>query len=214
MSFIPGANVGPYRIVEQAERNGVATTYTAYQPSLGRYVTLVVVPTIDRDDMSLQRQYQLQLERVLHLRHPNILTVIDSGEHLGVPFVVTETLEAEPLVERLGAPWPLTEVVRVLRPIAAALDYAHGQGVVHGDVRSSAVLLTPDGTPVLSGFGLMTRPLAVPAGSPSGGSGLSSLEEVAQAQPADRRGLALVAYEMLTGRSTDVEAADFERPLL
>ena len=51
MSFIPGANVGPYRIVEQAERNGVATTYTAYQPSLGRYVSVVVVPAIDRDDV-------------------------------------------------------------------------------------------------------------------------------------------------------------------
>ena len=217
MSFIPGANVGSYRIVEQAERNGVATTYTAYQPSLGRYVTLVVVPAIDRDDVSLQRQYQRQLERVVNLRHPNILAVIDSGEHLGVPFVVTEMIEAEPLVDRLGAPWPLAEVVRVLHPIAAALDYAHGQGVVHGDVRASAVLLTPDGTPILSGFGLMTRPLAVPAGSLSGDlgrGGLSSLEEVAQAQPADRRGLALVAYEMLTGRSTDFEAADFERPLL
>src|SRR5688500_13438070 len=171
MSFIPGANVGPYRIVEQAERNGVATTYTAYQPSLGRYVTLVVVPTIDRDDMSLQRQYQRQLERVLNLRHPNILTVIDSGEHLGVPFVVTEMIEAERLADRVGAPWTLTEVTRVLRPIASALDYAHGLGVVHGDVRPASVVLTPDGTPLLSGFGLMARPLAVPAGSAIGESG-------------------------------------------
>src|SRR6185436_11119113 len=71
----------------------------------------------------------------------------------------------EPLSDRLGAPWPLTEVIRVLRPIATALDYAHGLGVVHGDVRASSVLLTPDGTPILSGFGLMTRPLAVPAGT-------------------------------------------------
>ena len=211
MSFIPGANVGPYRIVEQAERSGVATTYTAYQPSLGRYVTLVVVPAIDGDDSALLRQYQRQLELVLSLRHPNILTVIDHGEHLGVPFVVTETMEAEPLSDRLGAPWPLAEVVRVLRPIAAALDYAHGLGVVHGDVRPSSVLLTPDGTPILAGFGLMTRPLAAPrrrAGADR------RLEDVALAQPADRRGLALIAYEMLTGRTTDVDTADFERPLL
>jgi len=215
MSFIPGANVGPYRIVEQAERSGVTTTYTAYQPSLGRYVTVVVVPAIDRDDVSLLRQYQRQLELVLSLRHPNVLTVIDNGEHLGVPFVVTEMIEAEPLADRLGAPWPLTEVVRVLRPIAAALDYAHGLGIVHGDVRPSSVLLTPDGTSILSGFGQLTRPLAVPAGSSVGEPGRhapSASAEVAQA--ADRRGLALIAYEMLTGRTTDVEAADFERPLL
>jgi len=210
MSFIPGATVGPYRVVEQAERNGVATTYTAYQPSLGRYVTLVVVPAIDRDDVALLRQYQRQLDLVLSLRHPNILTVIDHGEHLGVPFVVTKTIEAELLSDRVGAPWPLAEAVRVLCPIAAALDYAHGLGIVHGDVRPSSVLLTPDGTPILAGFGLMTRPLAVSVG----GGGESSMEGVAQAQPADRRGLALIAHEMLTGRSTDVDATDFERPLL
>jgi len=217
MSFIPGANVGPYRIVEQAERNGVATTYTAYQPSVGRYVSLVVVSAIDREDDSLFRQYQRQLELVLSLRHPNILTVIDTGEHLGVPFVVTEMIEAESLADRLGAPWPLAEVVRVLRPIAVALDYAHSLGIVHSDIRSSSVLLTPDGTPMLSGFGLMTRPLAVPVGVPAGdlsGRPSSPLEEVTQAQPADRRGLALVAYEMLTGRTTDVESAELTRPLL
>jgi serine/threonine protein kinase len=216
MSFIPGANVGPYRIVEQAERSGVATTYTAYQPSLGRYVSLVVAPAIDRDDVELLRQYRRQLELVLTLRHPNLLTVIDHGEHLDVPFVVTETVEAEPLAERLGAPWPPNEVVRVLRPIAAALDYAHGLGVVHGDVRSPSVLLTPDGTPILSGFGLLTRPLAVPAGSSLGEAARHASfmsEEVERAQPADRRGLALIAYEMLTGRTIDVDAADFERPL-
>src|SRR4051812_22772422 len=140
MSFIPGANVGPYRIVEQAERNGVATTYTAYQPSLGRYVNVIVVPSIDHDDLSLVRQYQRQIELVSGLHHPNILSVLDHGEHLGTPFVVTELVEAEPLSERLGAPWPLAEVTRVMKPIAAALDYAHQQGVVHGDVRASTVL--------------------------------------------------------------------------
>src|SRR3954471_23704417 len=73
MSFIPGANVGPYRIVEQAERNGVATTYTAYQPSLGRHVSMVVMPSIDPDDLSQIRQLQRQVDLAIGLRHPNIL---------------------------------------------------------------------------------------------------------------------------------------------
>ncbi len=86
MSFIPGANVGPYRIVEQAERNGLATTYTAYQPAQGRYVSVVAIPNIPRDDVPLLRQRQRQLELITSLRHPNILTVHDHGEHLGVAF--------------------------------------------------------------------------------------------------------------------------------
>jgi len=92
MSFIPGANVGQYRIVEQAERSGVATTYTAYQPTIGRYVAISVVPSIDRDDVSLQRQYQRQMSLIAEFRNPNVLTVLDHGEHLGVPFIVTELM--------------------------------------------------------------------------------------------------------------------------
>jgi serine/threonine-protein kinase len=216
MSFIPGANVGPYRIVEQAERNGVATTYTAYQPSLGRYVSVVVVPSIDPDDLPSMRQYQRQVELAVGLRHTNILSVLDHGEHLGVPFVVTELVDAEPLAERIGAPWPLAEVTRVLRPIAAALDYAHQQGAVHGDVRPSMVLLTPDGTPILSGFGQVTRRVAAPSGIATGELGrrtASVAEDAAQTQQADRRGLALIAYEMLTGRSVDADTTDLDRPL-
>ncbi|MCC7372059.1 MAG: serine/threonine protein kinase [Chloroflexi bacterium] len=217
MSFIPGANVGPYRIVEQAERNGVATTYTAYQPTKGRYVSVIVVSTIDQDDVPLQRQYQRQIELVLSLRHPNILTVIDRGEHMGVSFIVTELVESEPLADRLGAPWPLAEVVRILKPIATALDFAHGYGVVHGDLQPAMVMLTPDGTPILSGFGLSTRRFSEADGEPTAlqpGQRTPSISaETVRAQAADRRGLALIAFEMLTGRAMQVESADFGRPL-
>jgi hypothetical protein len=216
MSFIPGANVGQYRIVEQAERNGVATTYTAYQPTLGRYVAISVVPSIDRDDASLQRQYQRQIALIAEFRNPNVLTVLDHGEHLGVSYTVTELIEAEPLAERLGAPWPLSEVVRVVRPIAAALDAAHAQGIVHGDVRPSTVLVMPDGTPILAGLGLSTRPFGAPAGTPDGEPGRRTpavAEETARAQQGDRRGLALIAFEMLTGRTMDVDGADIDEPL-
>src|SRR5262249_1448818 len=136
--------------------------------------------------------------------------------HLGVPFAVTELVDAEPLAERLGAPWPLTEVTRIMRPVAAALDYAHQQGAVHGDLRSSMILLMPDGTPILSGFGQITRRLTAPSGVASGEPGRrtpSLADDIARAQQVDRRGLALVAYEMLTGRTIDVDAADLDRPL-
>lgn len=216
MSFIPGANVGPYRIVDQAERTGVATSYTAYQPSLGRYVSVIAVPTIPEDDLALQRQQQRQIDLVLSLRHPNILTVLDHGDHMGVGFIVTELLEAEPLSERLGAPWPLNEVVRVIRPVAAALDFAHRQGIVHGDVRPRTVLMTPDGTPILAGFGQTVRRFTTPLGDPEREPGRltgSVTDEIERAQQADRRGLALIAFEMLTGRTMQVEAADLDRPL-
>ena len=74
MSFIPGANVGPYRIVEQAERNGVATTYTAYQPSLGRYVAVVVVPELIFRGWRrlLHNQRALYVKRLL-LVEPNVI---------------------------------------------------------------------------------------------------------------------------------------------
>ena len=177
-----------------------------------------MAPTIDRDDVALQRQYQRQIELDLSLRHPNILTVLDNGEHLGVPFIVTELLEAEPLSERLGAPWPLVEVVRVLKPFAAALDFAHDYGVVHGEMRPSLVVLTPDGTPILAGFGQSIRRFSDAEGvptTPEPGRRTTSVSvslEIARAQASDRRGLALIAYEMLTGRTVDVDTGDREEP--
>jgi eukaryotic-like serine/threonine-protein kinase len=80
--------------------------------------------------------------------------VFDYGDDNGLSYIVTEFVDGGTLADQLGNPLPVDFAVRMLRPIASALDYAHALGVVHRDIKPSNILLWRDGTPTLSDFGL------------------------------------------------------------
>ncbi len=207
MSTGPGSNLGPYRILEQIGRGGMATVYRAYQPALQRYVAIKVLPEFFAQEPGFRERFQQEATAIARLRHPNILAVFDAGEDNGVAYIVNELVDGGTLAERLGRPLPLEDTVRVLAPVAAALDYAHGRGVLHRDVKPSNILLTGDGTPILGDFGLAkiigTLPRLTHTGQTVGTPEYMAPEQAAgePAGPAaDRYALAVVAYEMLTGR--------------
>ena len=87
------------------------------------------------------------------LEHPNILSVFDYGEHDGQAYIVYRYVPGGELRDLLGQPLPLSDVIRLLRPIAAALDFAHAHGVIHRDIKPSNILLTDDHTPIVADFG-------------------------------------------------------------
>ena len=207
MTLIPGQTIGPYRVVEQIGRGGMATVYKAHQPALDRFVALKVLPAHLAEDPGFRERFRAEAVTIAQLRHPNILHVFDYGAEEGLHYLVTEFVDAGTLADRIGTPLSPDYVTGVLRPIAAALDYAHGHGVVHRDVKPSNVLLEQDGTPVLSDFGLarmlmsalprLTRTGAV-VGTPEYMAPEQAVGEEAGA-PADRYALAVIAYELLTG---------------
>ncbi len=154
MTLIPGADIGPYRVVEQIGPGGMATVYKAYQPSLARYVAIKVLPAFFAEQPGFSERFQQEAIAVAKLRHPNILQVFDYGTHEGVSYIVSEFVDGGTLAEQVGKPLPIEYVVKVLGPIAGALDYAHTRDVLHRDIKPSNILLARDGTPVLSDFGL------------------------------------------------------------
>ncbi len=210
--------LGSYRLLEQVGQGGMATVYRAIQPGLDREVAVKVLPAILASQESRER-FRREARTVAHLRHPNVVTVFDYGEDESVPYLVCEFVDGGTLASRLAAPLPLHEVVSLLRPVADALDYAHHHSVLHRDVKPSNILLTAEGVPVLADFGVakMLGRVATPA---EGGTStfLNTLTEPgtlqgtpaymapehATGQPvgeaADLYSLAVVAYEMLTGR--------------
>jgi len=207
MSVPEGAHLGPYRIVERIGQGGMATVYRAYHPGLDRFVAIKVLPEFFAEDESYRERFQLEAQSVAGLRHPNILSAFDFGESAGLPYLVMELVEAGTLADRLGSQIELQEVVRLLRPIASALDYAHAHGVLHRDIKPSNILIRKDGTPVLADFGLAklahsARKLTA-SGVVFGTPEYMSPEQVA-GEPlgpgADQYSLGVVAYEMLTGR--------------
>lgn len=155
MSFSNGENVGPYRIVEQLGSGGMATVFKAYHANLDRYVAIKVLHPAFKQDPNFLSRFQREARIVAKLQHPAIVPVYDFNEHDGQPYLVMRFIEGETLKARLSkGDLPLPEVVRVLHPVGEALQYAHGQGVLHRDVKPSNVLLTPDGQVFLADFGL------------------------------------------------------------
>jgi putative two-component system response regulator len=206
MSVAEGTFVGPYRIVDRIGRGGMATVYRAHHPALDRFVAIKVLPEFFAEDESYRERFQLEAQSVARLNHPNILSAFDFGQDRGVPYLVMELVEGGTLADRMGLPMELQQVVRLLRPIAGALDYAHANGVLHRDIKPSNILIRRDGTPVLADFGLAKLADSVRKLTATGvvfGTPEYMSPEQAVGEPlgptADQYALSAVAYEMLTG---------------
>ena len=207
MKLGPGVQVGPYQIVEQVGRGGMATVFKAYQPALERMVALKVLPEVLAEDPQFRERFRREAVAIAKLRHPSILTVYDHGEIEDQLYIVTEFVEGGTLAAELGKPLGVQRTTEVLASIASALDYAHKQGVLHRDVKPSNILINREGAAVLGDFGLarmmaptgerLTR-IDMVVGTPE----YMSPEQCAgkDSGPAsDQYSLGVVAFEALTG---------------
>src|SRR5712692_2052672 len=207
MSLPAGFALGQYRIVARIGRGGMATVYKAHHSALDRNVAIKVLPDFFAEDEVYRERFLQEARSVARLKHPNILNVFDFGQEHGITYLVLELVEGGTLAERIGRPMDLQEVVRILRPIASALDHAHAQGVLHRDIKPSNILIHRDGTPVLGDFGLAKMAGSVRRLTASG-TVIGTPEYMSPEQSAgdpigpasDQYSLAVVAYEMLTGR--------------
>jgi putative two-component system response regulator len=185
----------------------MGSVYKAYHPALDRFVAIKVLPEDLAEEPGFLDRFRLEATSVARLKHPNILSVFDFGEEAGMPYLVLELVHGGTLEDRLLGPMDLQATIRLLGPIASALDYAHSEGVVHRDIKPSNILLHRNGTPTLADFGLAKiadvalkltdtgRVMGTPEYmSPEQAIG----EDIGPAS--DRYSLAVVAYEMLTGR--------------
>jgi len=155
MPIAVGDTVGPYRIIEQLGQGGMATVFKAYHAALDRYVAIKVIHPAFKADTTFLARFQREARVVARLDYPGIVPVYDFAEQDGAPYLVMKFIAGETLKARLDrAPLSTAEALRVIEAVGAALSYAHGQGVLHRDVKPSNIMLGADGTVYLTDFGL------------------------------------------------------------
>ncbi|MCX5067965.1 serine/threonine protein kinase [Micromonospora lupini] len=153
---------GRYRLLERLGSGGMSAVHRAYDEVLERDVAVKVLVA---SDTNARQRIRAEAKAAARLSHPHVTSVYDFGEStvdgVQVPFVVLELLNGVTLEQRLAAgPLPPRAGLRVCAEVAAALEAAHAQGLVHRDVKPSNVMLTPTGAKVLD-FGI-----AAAAGDP------------------------------------------------
>jgi hypothetical protein len=204
-----GREVGRYLVGDVIGRGGFAVVHRAVDTVLERTVALKVLDPAAQRDPTIGRRFALEGRAAASLDHPAIVPVYDAGDHDGVLWMAMRLVDGRPLDQLLAAGRRLgpDEVVAVIERIGAALDHAHGRGVVHRDVKPSNLLLEHDDPhrAHLADFGIAAT--ARSAGRYTAGFlGTAAYMAPEQARPsdvgppADRYSLACVAYEMVAGR--------------
>ena len=206
MPIVPGTKLGPYEVQDFIGQGAMGTVYRAYHAQLERTGAVKVMQAISPDRDAVSR-FRHEAQAIARMRHPNVLNVFDFGEYEGTPYMIVEYVPGGSLAGRMSqGPLDRATALRFLRGIAAGLDYAHAQGIVHRDVKPANVLLERDETPVLADFGLakllqgssVKSMTGVTTGTPA----YIAPEQVSGhlvGPAADRYSLATIAYEMLTG---------------
>jgi hypothetical protein len=203
--------IGRYQIIGELGRGAMGVVYHATDPAIGRSVAIKIIRIRDAGDTRQSDKLRERLFREARsagvLSHPNIVTIYDMDEVDGVAYIAMAYVNGPTLYKILASGDPLSgaRMLRVLRQTASALDYAHGRGIVHRDVKPANIMTDEDGAVKITDFGIAkitsganitdTRTVV---GTPN----YMSPEQVQGLEidgRSDQFSLAVIAYEILTG---------------
>ena len=203
----PLPEVPGYAIEAEVGRGGMGVVYRAFEVALRRPVALKMLRHGLPEGAA---RFRAEAEFVAGLGHPNIVPVYAVGEVAGWPFLALEYLPGGSLADRLaGRPMAPSEVAELIVTLAGAVAHAHARNVIHRDLKPANVLLTADGTPKITDFGLAKHQI-LDVGLTATGIVLGTPSYMAPEQArgdgqtvgpaADVWALGAVLYECLTGR--------------
>lgn len=147
-------NIPGYKIEKVLGVGGMSTVYLATQESLGRKVALKVMSADLGQDPTYTRRFLKEAQIIAQLAYTHIVVIYDYGFVNGHHFIVMEYIQGGDLFRKVNKGISTNLAVNVLTQTAKALRYAHRNGFVHRDIKPGNILFRPDGSVVLSDFGL------------------------------------------------------------
>jgi eukaryotic-like serine/threonine-protein kinase len=205
---LPAAVAG-YEILAEQGRGGMSVVYRARHLKLKRLVALKMILAGGYASPEELARFRAEAEALARLRHPNVVQIYEVGEVDGKPYLALEFLQGGSLDKQLqGTPLPSREAARLVEVLAGAVQAAHQGQIVHRDLKPANVLLTADGIPKITDFGLAKR--LDEAGQTQSGAVMGTPSYLAPEQAggqskqvgpaADVYALGGILYECLTGR--------------
>lgn len=208
-----GKQLGDYLIKEKLATGGMSYVFIGEDVSLGRRAAVkVLTPDITEDDESLPDRFKREARAVAQLEHDNIIPIYQFGEMEGVYFLAMRFIDGHDFADEIndakreGKLMDVKRAVDVLSQVAAALDYAHANGIVHRDIKPSNILIDNNtGKAILTDFGLVLwssvdKTLGTAFGTPRYISPEQATDSQAAVAQSDIYSLAVILYEILTGK--------------
>jgi serine/threonine-protein kinase len=217
LEFAPESAAGPelppipdHELLGELGRGGMGVVYKARHTGLKRVVALKMILVGSHAGPTELARFHAEAEAVARLEHPNFVHIYHIGESEGRPYFSLEFVGGGSLADQLtDKPWPVRKAARLVETLARAMHHAHRRNVVHRDLKPANVLLTSDGTPKITDFGL-AKQLDVEAGQTPSDAILGTPSYMAPEQAggkskhvgpaADIYALGAILYELLTGQ--------------
>src|SRR5437588_798844 len=153
-------NFGRYIVEGEIGRGSMGVVYLARDPKIGRLVAIKTISLLC-EDYAEERQYRdrfiLEARAAGTLSHPGIVTIFDIGEEGETPYIVMEYVSGQALSTMMwqgSKKRSLPMSLRIIQQTAEALDYAHSRGVVHRDIKPQNILISEEGNPKITDFGI------------------------------------------------------------
>jgi serine/threonine protein kinase len=204
-----GRQLDEYRLEEMLGKGGMARVYRGVDVRLKRHVAIKVIDAPFRSDSDYAMRFEREAQAIAQLEHPNIVTLYRYGEVDGLLYMAMQYIQGADLKSILssyhqdGEFIEPSESLHIIQEVCTALDYAHGKGVVHRDVKPANIMLDQGGRAYLADFGLVLLAEIGTYGEVFGSPHYISPEQAVSSASAvpqsDFYAIGVILYEMFTG---------------
>ncbi len=201
-----GSTILHYKILEKLGEGGMGVVYKAEDTNLKRDVAIKFLPRQIASQKEEKERFKIEAQAAASLNHPNIATIYSIEEADDESFIVMEFVNGRELKDKIAeGPVKIDDAINIAHKIADGLKAAHAKGIVHRDIKSSNIMITPDGKIKIMDFGLAKitgSGLMTKVGTTMGTAAYMSPEQ-ATGEKVDHRtdiwSLGVILYELLTG---------------